>query len=90
MDFRAFIPLIAAVVLALITFWVVRRANFTIQRSAANRLDSFAEQDRRGVAVAYCDPPVPLEPRALVFARERLSFAAIAPPRISRPASCAT
>ena len=49
MDFRAFIPLIAAIVLALITFWVVRRSNFTIQRSAANRLNSFAEQDRRGV-----------------------------------------
>jgi hypothetical protein len=49
MDFRAFIPLIAAVLLALITFWIVRRSNFTIQRSAANRLDSFAEQDRRGM-----------------------------------------
>jgi hypothetical protein len=49
MDYRSFIPLIAAILLALITFTVVRRSNFTIQRSAANRIESFAEKDRRGM-----------------------------------------
>jgi len=49
MNYRAFIPLIAAVVLALITFWVTRRSNFTIQRSAASRIESFADKDRRGM-----------------------------------------
>jgi hypothetical protein len=49
MNYRAFIPLIAAVVLALIAFWVTRRSNFTIQRSAASRIESFANKDRRGM-----------------------------------------
>ncbi len=47
MDLRAFIPLTAALVLALIAFWVVRRSDFTIQRSAAGRIESFANKDRR-------------------------------------------
>src|SRR5450759_1589003 len=49
MDYRSFIPLIAAVALALITFWVSRRSNFTIQRSAASRIESFSDKDRRGI-----------------------------------------
>jgi Flp pilus assembly protein TadB len=49
MDYRSFVPLIAAVMLALITFLVSRRSNFTIQRSAASRLESFASKDQRGL-----------------------------------------
>jgi tight adherence protein C len=49
MDYRAFVPLITAAVLALIAFWVARRADFNVQRSAASRLDAFANKDRRGM-----------------------------------------
>ena len=49
MNYTAFIPLIAALLLALITFWVARRSSFSIQRSAAGRLESYAETDRPGM-----------------------------------------
>jgi hypothetical protein len=49
MDYHAFIPLIAALLLALITFWLARRSSFTIQRSATNRLEAYAQTDRPGV-----------------------------------------
>ena len=49
MVIRSFVHQIAAVVLALITFWGTRRLNFTIQKTATSRLESFANQDRRGV-----------------------------------------
>ena len=48
MEIRFYIPLIASVLLALIVFWIARRSNFTIQKSAANRLESFASKDQRG------------------------------------------
>ena len=50
MDYRSFVPLAAATVLALITFWVSHRSKLTIQKTAANRIESFADKDPRGVA----------------------------------------
>ena len=49
MDYHSFIPLIAALLLGLITFLAARNSSFTIQKNAANRLESFAETDRPGM-----------------------------------------
>ena len=49
MDYHSFIPLIAALLLAMIAFWLARSSSFTIQKNAASRLESFAETDRPGM-----------------------------------------
>ena len=50
MDYRSFIPLIAAVVLALLAFWAARSMSFiVIGRSATGRIGNYAEKDRRDV-----------------------------------------
>lgn len=49
MDFRSLVPMIAAVLLALIAYWMASRIGFTIQKTAVSRLESFASADRRGV-----------------------------------------
>ncbi len=49
MDYRSFIPLIAALLLAFCAYWAVKSTKITIGRSAASRLDTFAEKDPPGM-----------------------------------------
>ena len=51
MDFRSFVPLVAAILLAVIVFFLARRwsAGFSVDRSAAGRIESYAEKDRRDI-----------------------------------------
>lgn len=47
MDYRTLVSPIAAVLLALIAFWIARRGDLTVQRSATARLSAFAQAERR-------------------------------------------
>jgi Flp pilus assembly protein TadB len=48
MEYRSFIPLIAAILLALLAFWAAGSMSFiVVGRSAAGRIGNYAEKDRR-------------------------------------------
>jgi len=47
MDYRNFIPFVAAFLLAFCAFWAARRTKITISRTAASRMDQFAGKDQR-------------------------------------------
>jgi len=49
MDYRYLVSLGAAILMALLAFWATRMWDFTLKKSAANRLENFAEPERRGL-----------------------------------------
>ncbi len=48
MDYRSFIPLIAAILLAFCAFWAASTTKLILSRSAESRMDQFAAKDQRG------------------------------------------
>jgi hypothetical protein len=59
MDYRTYILWGAALLLAGITFLLSRKWDFSLKRSAANRLERFADKDKRDVADKLGDTVLP-------------------------------